>query len=278
MLVFAGTANAQISGLPEPGILPDSPLYFFKRITERIGTFLTFGEVARARRMIGLAEKRLAEAEALAVRGLPEIAERAIQNYQEYLNRAAQRAEVAKERGFDVDNVLEKVAEATLRHQAVLAEVYERVPEQAKPAIERAMQAGLRGHEEALKAVSEERREEVLERVEQRRTEVQQKLEELRREGVPVPALLPTREEIRERIRAVPQTIESPVQNQLDSRVREQERIEEQERAIEREMERLILPEPIIERQIIENQNIPAPTAPIAPPIPPRIPQRGPSR
>lgn len=47
---------------------------------------------------------------------------------------------------------LAKASEATLKHQAVLADVYERVPEQAKGAIQRAIEAGMRGHEETFKA------------------------------------------------------------------------------------------------------------------------------
>lgn len=266
-LVFVGSSQAQVSDLPDPGLLPNSPFYFLKRFTERIGTFLTFGEVARAQRMLDISEKRLAEAGALAARGLPEVAERTLQNYQEYLNQAVERAETAKARGFDVDNVLERVAGATLRHQAVLAEVYEKVPEQAKPAIERAMQAGLRGHEEALRAVSSQKQEEVLERVEQKRDEVKQRLEELRQEGIPMPAIpLPTRGQIRERIRVAPEEAGVPVQNQSDFRTQEQERIQRQERAIEREMEQLIRePMPLFE-------------APGAPGVRPGVPRTIPGR
>lgn len=259
-LIFAGSVQAQVQDLPDPGILPNSPFHFIQRFTERVGTFLIFGEVARLRRMFELSERRLAEARALADQGLSEAAEQTLQNYQEYLERAAERAEAARARGFDVDNVLERVAEATLRHQAVLAEVYERVPEQARPAIERAMQAGLAGHEQALRAISGERLEGVLERVEQRRMEVEQKLEGLRREGVPVPAVpLPTREQIRERIRVIPEEVrqririvpegvEVPIQNQLDfpaeqeRRIQESERIREQERIREREQFRVPTP------------------------------------
>jgi hypothetical protein len=219
MFLLAGTAQAQTpnsinpadlttgqaNDLAEAGMLPDSPFYFLKSWSESLGTFLTFGDVAKAERFLNLSEKRLAEARALVVKGKPEVAEKAVGRYQEQLNRALAKAEEAKAKGLDTDEVLAKVSEATLKHQAVLADVYERVPEQAKAAIQRAMQAGMRGHEEALEAVSGQKREEVMEQVEQKRQEVEEKLEELRDKGIPIPTI-PTKEEIERRIPGRPET------------------------------------------------------------------------
>lgn len=211
IFLFAGVVQAQTNDLPEPGMLPGNPFYFLKSWSEGIGTFFTFGDVAKAERFLNLSEKRLAEANALVAKGKPEVAERAVGRYQEQLNRALTKAEEAKAKGLDTDEVLAKVSEATLKHQAVLADVYERVPEQAKSAIERAMQAGMRGHEEALKAVSGQKREEVMQNVEEKRQEVEQKLEGLRDKGIPIPTI-PTREEIEQRIPARPETQEREVE------------------------------------------------------------------
>ena len=49
--------------------------------------------------------------------------------------------------------VLAKVGKATSKHLEVLAEVYEKVPEQAKSAIENAMKASVRGHEKAVEVL-----------------------------------------------------------------------------------------------------------------------------
>ena len=215
MFLFVGVVQAQTNDLPEPGLLPDSPFYFLKGWTEGIGTFFTFGDVVKAERFLNLSEKRLAEANALVAKGKPEVAEKAIERYQEQLNRALTKAEEAKAKGLDTDEVLAKVSEATLKHQAVLAGVYERVPEQAKSAIERAMQAGMRGYEEALKAVSGQKREEIMQRVEQERQDVEQRLEGLRDKGIPIPTI-PTREEIEEKIPARPET-EKPETPEVES-------------------------------------------------------------
>ena len=201
--LLAGGAQAQTNDLPEPGMLPDSPFYFLKRWFEDVGTFFTFGEVNKTRRLLRLSEKRLAEANALVAKGKAELAEKVVGKYQEQIAQALVRAEEARAKGLEVDEVLAKISEATLKHQEVLADVYEKVPEQAKPAIKQAMEAGMRGHEEALKAVSGQKREEVVEKMEQKRQEVEQKLEELRDKGIPIPTI-PTREEIEEQVPSQP--------------------------------------------------------------------------
>jgi len=132
VFLFAGAVQAQTNDLPKPGMLPGNPFYFLKSWSEGIGTFFTFGDVAKAERFLNLSEKRSAEANALVAKGKPEIAEKAIGKYQAQLDRALAKAEEAKAKGLDTDEVLAKVSEATLKHQAVLADVYERVTEQAK--------------------------------------------------------------------------------------------------------------------------------------------------
>jgi len=191
VLLFAGVAQAQTqtNDLPEPGMLPDSPFYFLKSWSEGIGTFFTFGDVAKTERFSHLAEVRLSEAKALVEKGKQDIAEKAVLRYQDQLEAALTKAAEAKAKGLDTDEVLAKVAEATLKHQEVLAEVYEKVPEQAKETIQRAMEVGMRGHEEALQAISGKKREEVMEKVEEKRQEVEQKFEGLRKKGIPVPRI-----------------------------------------------------------------------------------------
>lgn len=185
--MFGGAVQAQSDELPDPGILPGNPFYFLKSISEGIGTFLTFGDIKKAERFAFLAEKRLAEADALAEKGDSNRAEKAAEKYQERLAAALDKAEEAKEKGLDVDAILAKVSEATLKHQEVLARVFEKVPEQARKGIERAMEASAKGYERALEAVSKEKKAEVLEQVETTRQEVEQRLEGLRRKGIPIP-------------------------------------------------------------------------------------------
>ena len=53
--LWTGTALAQINNLSDPGMLPDHPLYFLKRLGEAVGTFFTFGETSKAERHLFLA-------------------------------------------------------------------------------------------------------------------------------------------------------------------------------------------------------------------------------
>jgi hypothetical protein len=159
---LASGAEAQTNDLPSPGMLPDHPLYFLKSSAEGIRTFFTFGELARAERALSLAERRLSEADVLITLGNPEKAEDTLDRYGEQLDRALVKAERARANGDNTDEFSARASTATLHHQAVLADVHERVPAQARPGIERAMRAGMRGHEKAMDALPGPRRDEVM--------------------------------------------------------------------------------------------------------------------
>ncbi len=199
IFLFTGTISAQEEELPEPGILPGNPIYFLKTWTENIGTFFTFGEEAKAERIFYLAEKRLAEANELSQRGEEELAERTIARYEENMSLVLEKTQRARNKGKNVDEILIRVAEATYKHQDVLTDVYEKVPENAKEAIERAMQESMRGHEEALEAIPLQEREKVQDNVQERLHEVEQKVQQMRDKGVSAPNM-PSSEEVKENL------------------------------------------------------------------------------
>ncbi len=189
LFLAVGTANAQAVNMPEAGMLPNSPFYFLETLSERIGTLLTFGKIKKAERHLDLASERLAESKELADEGDTVRAEETAEKYQEQIDEALTKTTEAKTEGEDTDAVLEKIAGITARHQAVLASVYERVPEQAKEAIRKVMKKSARGHEEALSAVSGEKQQEVRDRVKKETEDDEDKLEELRKLGIPVPKM-----------------------------------------------------------------------------------------
>ena len=189
LLLFGGVANAAEHELPDPGLLPGNPLHFLDTLFEGIGTLFTFGDEAKAERFLGLAEERLAEAEALAEKGKLNRAEKATEKYEKRLAKALERAENAKDKGKDIDAVLTKIAEATVRHQEVLAGVYEKVPEQAKEAILKVMEKSAKGHETALNAISKEKQKEVRDQVKGNSRGVEARLKGLRDKGIPIPDL-----------------------------------------------------------------------------------------
>jgi len=157
LLFFFGIGIlAQDSELPDPGLAPDSPFYFLERILEGIGTFFTFGDLKKAERYAALAAERVAEAQAVVEKGKPEAAQIALKRYEDQLNRALARAERARIKGESIEEVTETVAEATGKHLIVLEGVLEKVPEQAKPAIEKAKEVSMTGQKNALRALAKE--------------------------------------------------------------------------------------------------------------------------
>jgi len=145
------------STLPSPGLTPDNPFYFLERFFEGIGTFFTFGDVAKAKRYTKLAAERVAEAKAVVDKNKPEVAEKALKRYQECLEKSLAKAEEAQAKGKSVAEVTEIVSQATIKHLAVLEEVLEKVPEPAKSAVLQAREVSKTGHVKALEALSKEK-------------------------------------------------------------------------------------------------------------------------
>jgi hypothetical protein len=148
LIVLAGGAvyAAQAS-------LPGDALYPVKLGTERMGMMLAGGEVARAERGLGFADRRIAEVEALIEEGRSEYLGRAVEKYEYALDTALARIEEAGGRGLDTEDITTLVAEATVRHMAALVKVYDEVPENARPAIERAMERSVTGYDTAVQAL-----------------------------------------------------------------------------------------------------------------------------
>ncbi|MCK5027284.1 MAG: hypothetical protein KAS07_02615 [Candidatus Pacebacteria bacterium] len=151
-------ADLPATALAEAGLTPDSVFYFLETITEGIGNLFTFGDVKKAERYASLADERLAEVQVMAEKGEPELAEKTLARYEKQLNNSIARAEKARSKDQSSEKVIEimsKVGKVTHVHLDILAEVYEKVPEQAKPAVEKAMKTSLKGHEKAVEVLKE---------------------------------------------------------------------------------------------------------------------------
>ncbi|MEX2014008.1 MAG: DUF5667 domain-containing protein [Parcubacteria group bacterium] len=155
LIAFASPVFAQ-EGEPSAGTTPASPFFFVERFFEGVGTFFTFGNSAKAERYLALAAERLAEAKVLAEEG-NEQAVAAVALYEEQYAKAKERAERIAE---DTDgngglDRLAQVTDATTRHLAVLDEVYEKVPEEAKASIQAAKERSMTGQIEALRGIAQ---------------------------------------------------------------------------------------------------------------------------
>jgi hypothetical protein len=139
-------------GLPDPGITPDSFLYGLDRALEALQKALTLAPEAKAKLALRLASERIAEAEKMERKGKPELASKAAEDYGEELNDAMKHgrkiSELAKKKEFET-----LVANATSVHIDVLERVLEKVPEQAKSAIRKAIDNSKKGREESLDAL-----------------------------------------------------------------------------------------------------------------------------
>ncbi|MFH1401986.1 MAG: DUF5667 domain-containing protein [Parcubacteria group bacterium] len=131
---------AQETELPDPGLTPDSPFYFLKSWKESIQTFFTFGAENKAKQYLHLSEVRLAEYEKMVEKGKTEIAQKTFEKYEKQLNHALEKAGEAKEKGKNIAAFEKEASEKILKHQEVLERVLEKAPEQAKPAIEKAIE------------------------------------------------------------------------------------------------------------------------------------------
>jgi len=150
------------STLPNPGLTPDHPLYFLDTLGENIGLFLTRSPEGKAEKAFSYAEEKLAEAKSTADKGKDKATEKAVGRYGGYVGKATENLGKAKALGRDIGALAEKVSEATLKHQAVLSGVYDKLlakgNEKAAEAVLKAMEGAMNGHETALQAISNAQR------------------------------------------------------------------------------------------------------------------------
>lgn len=139
------------SAATSPGVKPGL-FYFFDITFEKIGLFFTFNPEKKAKKALEYVDERLAEVEAVANENKPEAVATAMANYQKNVSLATAESKEIKDKE-KAENLLSTIADNTSRHQEVLAEVYNKVPDEAKKAIEKAIEISINGREEALKEI-----------------------------------------------------------------------------------------------------------------------------
>jgi hypothetical protein len=82
-----------------------------------------------------------------------ETVEDALQQFEDMARFGQELSQIAEETGLNITEVAELVTEATSIHLQVLAELYEEVPEQAKEAVQRAMEQSFRGYEMIIRVL-----------------------------------------------------------------------------------------------------------------------------
>ena len=124
----------------EPGITPDSPLYGVDRFVENVQVVITTDELKRAELRYKFAEERLAEANDMSKKNKTELADRAVEDYENELNETEKEMGKAVALGKNITALTEHVAAMTSKHLVVLQRVYEKAPESAQLALLRVIE------------------------------------------------------------------------------------------------------------------------------------------
>jgi len=144
VLASAGTAIAAQSSIP------GDPLYPVKKGTERLRLLVVRDPSRKTHLRLEFTRRRTEEIEALDDRG-EEVEESILVELATETEETLEEIEVAPE--GNRETLFEKLVHLTERQQEVLQRVYDRVPEQAKPALETALEVSSRSHERAREAI-----------------------------------------------------------------------------------------------------------------------------
>lgn len=139
----------------DPGVLPDSPFYLFKRLFESVRLLLTFSPQGDAILLAEFAELRLLEAQAMVAADKVHIAREMVQDYVVTLEQAEQKvAALIASNGDagDAADAADAVKDAADKAADILERVLEQIPEEARPAVEQARES----IDELSEAVEEE--------------------------------------------------------------------------------------------------------------------------
>ena len=133
--------------LPYPGILPDHPLYFLKRLRDTILEKLISDPVRKAEFYILQGDKRLQMGLTLIEEGKATLGESTISKGEKYIEQAVTQLSSHKGSGGVVaPYVVEKLEKSIAKHQEVITDLIEKVTDTEK--------AGLQGSMELIKQMS----------------------------------------------------------------------------------------------------------------------------
>jgi len=143
-----------VSAETKAGIKPGSFFYFFDTTFEKINLFFTFNPEKKAQKNLEYANERLAEAEAVAEEKNTDAVKTAVAGYESNIALATEESSQIKDKG-KTEELLNSIADNTSKHQEILAEVLNKVPDEAKEAIIKAMEVSKKGQEEAMKQIAD---------------------------------------------------------------------------------------------------------------------------
>lgn len=122
-------------------LTPESPFYFIKPVQETITLTFTFDQKAKEDTRVAIVGSRLYEMQQLADSTNTQAVVAAAINYATAMKTVSDNIVNLNEQNVNVDDLVKKTESETAKHNVVLEEVAVRVPDQAKDAIEKALEA-----------------------------------------------------------------------------------------------------------------------------------------
>jgi hypothetical protein len=153
-LMFVSFFPVSASAETNAGIGPNSFFYFFDTTFEKINLFFTFNSEKKAQKAVSYVEERIAEIEELDFEKKPNVASKAIKQYKKDISLVADKA-LSVNDNEKREKLLTIISENTKKHQEILVEVYNKVPDDAKEAIKTAIEASVTIHEQSLRQIVE---------------------------------------------------------------------------------------------------------------------------
>ncbi len=155
-LVYCPTGAAfaqETTELPNPGITPDSPLYFFDELAEQIALRFTFREEARVQKALQYAEERLAEMNCMMARNNVRATIRALSGYNDRINAAVEAVETSGNQG---NRIRAMVALAMAKHTVIFDDVVGEIPEEARETMTQTRERACICQQTALRLMEQE--------------------------------------------------------------------------------------------------------------------------
>jgi len=129
-----------------PGILPDHFLYSVKMVRDRVLTFLTVDPLKKAELFLLFADKRLGAGKALIEGGKVDLGVSTLTKGEKYLEQAINEERVANKAGKDTKGLLERLSQASLKHEEVLVDLSQKVTGSARSIIDQILTYPRKGY------------------------------------------------------------------------------------------------------------------------------------
>lgn len=138
----------------DTGPTPGSFWYGVTTTFENINLFFTFNSEKKAEKALRYAEKRLAQAASAAEGGNGGATETALADYEAKFALASESSKNVKD-AERAEKLFTTIADNSIKHQETLAVILEKVPEEVREAIKKAIEVSKRGQEEAARQIAE---------------------------------------------------------------------------------------------------------------------------